>query len=113
MTTAEIEQLANQARQAALSRDRGINGLKESKDSINKKLIFLVPFSEVGLISGLIKHFEDNFPQMYIDVEMTSLEDAYVKMVEGEDHISQENLLSPERNTLSGELAVVTNVAAS
>jgi hypothetical protein len=45
----------------------------------------LVPYSEVDKISGLISHFEKNFPQLFIDVEMNSLEDAYIKMVEEED----------------------------
>jgi hypothetical protein len=44
----------------------------------------LIPYSEVGKIHELIRHFEVNFPELQIDVEMNSLEDAYVKMVEGE-----------------------------
>lgn len=41
-----------------------------------------MPYSEVDKISGLIKFFEENFPELYVDVEMNSLEDAYIKMVE-------------------------------
>ena len=83
LSSEQLRELANQAREAALS--SGINGIKESKDSINKKLILLVPYSEVDKISGLIRHFEQKFPQLFIDVEMNSLEDAYIKMVEEED----------------------------
>jgi len=43
-----------------------------------------VPYSEVDKISSLISNFETNFPQLFIDVEMNSLEDAYIKMVEEE-----------------------------
>lgn len=43
-----------------------------------------MPYSEVDKISALISHFEMNFPQLFIDVEMNSLEDAYIKMVEEE-----------------------------
>ena len=82
MTHEQIRELAGRVRAAALSQERDINGLKESKDSINKKLIFLVPYSEVDKISGLIKFFEENFPELYVDVEMNTLEDAYIKMVE-------------------------------
>lgn len=85
MNPAQIKALANRVRQAALTNERGINGIRESKDSINKRLIFMVPFSEVDRIHELIRHFEDNFPELQIDVEMNSLEDAYVKMVEGEN----------------------------
>lgn len=71
----------------------GIDGIKESKDSLNKKLVFQVPYSEVDKLSGLIKHFEDHFPELFIDVEMNSLEDAYISMVEGgrENGLSRSN----------------------
>jgi ATP-binding cassette subfamily A (ABC1) protein 3 len=78
----QIRLLADRARNAAFS--SGINGIQESKDSLSKRLIFLVPYNEVEKISGLIKRFEDDFPEMFVDVEMNSLEDAYIKMVENE-----------------------------
>lgn len=52
----------------------------------------MVPYSEVDKISGLISHFEAKFPQLFIDVEMNSLEDAYIKMVEEEDEKSNTRL---------------------
>lgn len=54
MKPVEIKELADRVREVALSPDRGFYGLYESKDSVNKKLVFLVPFSEVDKISGLI-----------------------------------------------------------
>jgi ABC-type multidrug transport system ATPase subunit len=62
MNHEQIRALAGSVRAAALAPERDIIGLKESKDSVNKKLIFLVPYGEVGKISGFIKYFEDNFP---------------------------------------------------
>jgi ABC-type multidrug transport system ATPase subunit len=64
MSPDQVKELANRVRHAALSSDRGINGIRESKDSINKRLIFLVPYSEVGRIHSLIRNFEDNFPEL-------------------------------------------------
>lgn len=46
--------------------------------------------SEVERISALIRYFETNLPELYIDLEMNSLEDAYVQMVEGEQIINQD-----------------------
>jgi hypothetical protein len=84
MSQPEIEELAEKVREAVISSDMGTESLRESKDSVNKKLIFLVPFSKVDKIGGLIAHFEEYFPHIQVDVEMNSLEDAYVKMVENE-----------------------------
>lgn len=90
--------LAGRVRAAALSPERDITGLKESKDSVNKKMIFLVPYSEVEKISGFIKYFEDNFPEMFVDVEMNSLEDAYIKMVERGVEDERNNSVSTDSN---------------
>jgi cobalamin biosynthesis Co2+ chelatase CbiK len=89
MNSNQIKELADRVREAALSPERGFYGLHESKDSVNKKLIFLVPFSEVDKISGLIQHFENNFPELLIDVELNSLEDAYLKLVSGELNLTK------------------------
>ena len=62
MTQVQIKELACKARSAALAPERAINGIKESKDSLDKKLIFLVPYYEVGNISNFIHYFELKYP---------------------------------------------------
>ena len=60
-----------------------------------------MPYSEVDKISGLIKTFEDNFPELYVDVEMNSLEDAYIKMVENEQPQDQRQSSQHESSILN------------
>ena len=61
-----------------------LEGIKESRDSYDKKLIFLVPMALVGKISGIVRDIEENCPECQVDVELNSLEDAYVKIAEDE-----------------------------
>ncbi len=63
-----------------------------------------MPYSEVDKISGLLNHFEVNFPQLFIDVEMNSLEDAYIKMVEEESEKR-----GPRSASLSSELTEISS----
>jgi hypothetical protein len=82
-----------------------MQGISESRDSSDKKLIFLVPISNVNNLSGLIKQIEERFPDFQIDIELNSLEDAYVKIAEDEIMAAEEKrkkeqgkatLMSPE-----------------
>ena len=40
--------------------------------------------SQVGKISGIVRDIEVNVPECQVDVELNSLEDAYVKIAEDE-----------------------------
>lgn len=82
MDAQQLEELADTVRQAALS-GGVIEGIREATDSSDRRLIFQIPFSEVDRISTLVAHYENNFPELYVDVEMNSLEDAYLQIVEG------------------------------
>jgi hypothetical protein len=47
-------------------------------DSTHKKLVYLVPQSEKHKIGGLLRKLEQTFQDVYFDIEMNSLEDAYL-----------------------------------
>lgn len=83
----------------------GFDGVTESRDSSEKKLIFLVPMAQVNNISSLIAEIEVSFPNFQIDIELNSLEDAYVKIAEDEieaaekkklDKLGKKTLMTPE-----------------
>jgi len=67
-------------------------GLKESRDSTQRKLIYVIPFSETEILSKILKALQDNETthKAYVDIEMNSLEDAYVKIAEEEENLLAE-----------------------
>ena len=60
-----------------------MSSCKKSVDSTFKKLIYNVPKDKTNQISQLFKKLE-NHPNLIIDVELNSLEDAFVKIVRSE-----------------------------
>ncbi len=63
-----------------------VEGASESTDSSKKKLIYTIPFSEQKKIPDLMEILENRFSdKIYIDIEMNSLEDAYVNIAKAED----------------------------
>ena len=81
LSNAQIsEQLATIDR-IFLGRD-GYDGITKSPDSTDKKSLFLVPISLIDRISNLMKEVEDDVPDMQVDIELNSLEDAFIKIAE-------------------------------
>jgi len=54
----------------------------KSKDSTDKKFIFAVPITLQNKVADLIREIETNIPEMQVDIELNSLEDAFIKIAE-------------------------------
>jgi len=60
----------------------------ENSDSTLKKLIYQVPFSEDTNLVEILRALETNFgTRAYIDIEMNSLEDAYINIAKEEEKL--------------------------
>lgn len=56
-----------------------------SQDGSNEsKLVYMIPFGYDFKMSALLRRLE-SFPNVIVALEMTSLEDAYIKIVKAED----------------------------
>ena len=74
-----------------LSEENMKNGLAESTDSTSKKIIYHIPFSQVKLLAKLLKDLEASFgDQTFIDIELCSLEDAYINIAKEEERLMEE-----------------------
>ena len=63
-------------------------GISENGDSTFKKLIYQIPFKHVSMISPLLQQLESQFGNVaYIDIEMNSLEDAYINIAKEEEKL--------------------------
>ena len=60
----------------------GYEGITKSRDSTEKKLIFHVPIILQESVSTLLREIEQDFPEMQADIELNSLEDAFIKIAE-------------------------------
>ena len=58
------------------------DGISKSKDSTDKKTTFLVPMTLVDRVSNLIAQVERELPELQVDIELNSLEDAFIKIAE-------------------------------
>lgn len=56
------------------------SGVELSTDSTEKKIIYIYPFDEVPRFPAFLRNAAEKLPNVRVDVEMTSLEDAYVNM---------------------------------
>jgi hypothetical protein len=66
-------------------------GISENNDSTIKKLIYQVPFKQVSLISRLLHQLESQFGNVaFIDIEMNTLEDAYINIAKEEEKLFEE-----------------------
>jgi len=71
-----------------LSSNNKAKGIIENTESTSKKLIYQVPFSEVQHLATLLQQLEQSFASTtYIDVEMNTLEDAYVNIAKEEENL--------------------------
>ena len=59
-------------------------GIMESPDSNDKKLIITAPSRLVHKLSDLIAEVELGIPEVQIDIELNSLEDAFLKIAESD-----------------------------
>jgi hypothetical protein len=71
--------------------DSGIAGSEESSDSTSKKYLYLIPFDQQAKIPQLLLAIENNFKEVYVDIEMNSLEDAYVNIAKAEEKLHNEH----------------------
>lgn len=59
-------------------------GTEESPDSNSKKLIIMVPSVHVNKLAALIEQVERSVVQVQLDLELNSLEDAFIKIAEAD-----------------------------
>lgn len=80
-------------------------GITKSRDSTDKKTIYLVPISLVNHVSELIEEVERNLPELQVDIELNSLEDAFLKIAEKdiEKEIVQNQALAKAIQVMSPE----------
>ena len=69
-----------------------LQGVSESADSNDKKLIIQYPLIHVQHLADLIKRVEENCPQIQIDIELNSLEDAFIKIAQDDIKTEQEKI---------------------
>jgi len=67
-----------------------LQGVEESSDSTDRKLIIQFPLAHIQLLADLIQQVEIRVPQLQIDIELNSLEDAFIKIAEGDIHKEQQ-----------------------
>ena len=77
----ELRERVQEVERVFLNRE-GFEGITKSRDSTDKKLIFLVPITYQATLSTLIGEVERDFADMQSDIEMNSLEDAFIKIAE-------------------------------
>jgi hypothetical protein len=66
-----------------------LRGIQESNDSTPKKLIYVIPFDQQAFIPAVLKSLEDSFPEIYVDIQTNSLEDAYVNIAKAEEKLHE------------------------
>lgn len=67
-----------------------MQGTAENTDSTNKKYIYQIPLDQQTKIPQLLLALENNFPETFVDIEMNSLEDAYVNIARAEEKLHNE-----------------------
>ena len=77
----QLRERVQEVERVFLNRE-GFEGITKSRDSTDKKLIFLVPITYQATLSTLISEVERDFADMQSDIEMNSLEDAFIKIAE-------------------------------
>ena len=84
---------------------RGFEGIVKSPDSSDKNSLFNVPVALVEKVSELIQEVERDVPEMQVDIEMNSLEDAFIKIAEKdiEEEAKENKALAQAQHALSEE----------
>ena len=83
----------------------GFGGVVKSKDSTDKNSLYLVPISLVDKISQLIQEVETQVPEVQVDIELNSLEDAFIKIAEKdiEEEAQQNQALAQAQMVMTEE----------
>lgn len=80
--------------------------ISENMESTNKKLIYQIPFSHLPELGGVLKELESKFSnRAYVDVEVNTLEDAYINIAKEEVNLLAK--LKRERNYQDQEYAEI------
>jgi len=61
-----------------------LEGVEVSSDSNAKKLIIQCPYAHVNRLAGLINEVERTVEELQIDLELNSLEDAFIRIAESD-----------------------------
>ncbi len=80
----------------------GIIGVEESQDSTNKKYIYQIPFSQQDKIPALLYNLEQQYPMIFCDLEMNSLEDAYINIAKAEERLHEEQKAADQEALVLG-----------
>jgi len=57
-----------------------------NEESTDKKLMYQIPFQEVAILQSLLGTLENQFSEtVYIDIEINTLEDAYINIAKKEE----------------------------
>mmetsp|Transcript_17873 Transcript_17873/g.30366 ORF Transcript_17873/g.30366 Transcript_17873/m.30366 type:complete len:122 (+) Transcript_17873:1755-2120(+) len=81
--------------------------VQESLDSTSKKLIYQFPFSQIPLLSSVLKQLEGSQGHLvYIDVEINDLEDAYINIARDEERL----LLESQQNQAVQRVSQVNDI---
>ena len=68
-----------------------IHEIVENSDSTIKKLIYQAPFNKVNIMTNLLEKLQEEIgEQTYIDVEVNTLEDAYINIAKEEEKLLKE-----------------------
>jgi len=92
------DELDEQAITAAFDKVRtifmgsGLPGIEESTDSNVRKLIIQCPHSHVNKLGGLINEVERTVEEIQIDLELNSLEDAFIRIAESDIRAEQDKI---------------------
>ena len=93
----QFKDLKAEIDEVILQGQKKVKSIKESSDSTSKKLIYQIAFKDVEHISPILKDIEDKFgSKICIDIEINSLEDAYIQ-IQKEEEKDQEH---PSKNDL-------------
>lgn len=87
----KTEEMFKKLRSILLEERPEFEGVTESRDSSSRALIFLVPIAMQDRLAKLIREVETQVPECRIDIELNSLEDAYVKIAEDEIKANEES----------------------
>ena len=62
-----------------------------NEESTDKKLMYQIPFQEVAILQSLLETLENQFSEsVYIDIEINTLEDAYINIAKKEEQLLED-----------------------
>lgn len=85
LSPSQITARLKQVERVFLARE-GFYGINKSIDCTNGKSLFNVPTNLADKIGQLMGEVETQFPDLQVDIELNSLEDAFIKIAEDDFH---------------------------